>query len=209
LEVKEGAHFVWAHPLMRPILLTSVAWNISWFVLQAIYVPYAIRTIGMSSSEVGLTLACYGVGMITGSLMASRVVSMMPFGVAILLGPFFSVLAASVMALSLWAPYVWVAALAYFFFGFGPIIWTITSTTLRQSVTPNSMMGRVTAILIVAGTGARPIGALLGGFVGEMGSDLACLCVVVAGFVVQAIVITFSKVRSLKSLSEAQERSKD
>jgi predicted MFS family arabinose efflux permease len=209
LEVKEGAYFVWAHPLMRPILLTSVAWNISWFVLQAIYVPYAIRTIGMSSSEVGLTLACYGVGMITGSLMASRVVSMMPFGVAILLGPFFSVLAASVMALSLWAPYVGVASLAYFFFGFGPIIWTISSTTLRQSITPNSMMGRVTAILIVAGTGARPVGALLGGVVGEMGSDLACLLVVVAGFVIQAIVITFSKVRSLKSLSEAQEGPKD
>ena len=209
LEVNEGAYFVWAHPLMRPILLTSVAWNISWFVLQAIYVPYAIRTIGMSSSEVGLTLACYGVGMITGSLMASRVVSMMPFGVAILLGPFFSVLAASVMALSLWAPYVGVASLAYFFFGFGPIIWTITSTTLRQSITPNSMMGRVTAILIVAGTGARPVGALLGGAVGEMGSDLACLLVVVAGFVIQAIVITFSKVRSLKSLSEAQEGPKD
>ena len=59
----------------------------------------------------------YGVGMIAGSLMASRVVSMMPFGIAILLGPFFSVLAASVMALSLWFPALGVVALAYFFFG--------------------------------------------------------------------------------------------
>jgi predicted MFS family arabinose efflux permease len=204
LEIKDGAHFVWAHALMRPILLTSVAWNISWFVLQAIYVPYAIRTLGMSSSQVGLTLACYGVGMIAGSLMASRVVSMMPFGMAILLGPFFSVLAASVMALSLWFPLVGVVALAYFLFGFGPIIWTITSTTLRQSVTPNNMMGRVTAINIVAGTGARPIGALLGGFVGEISSDFVSLLVVVLGFSIQAFVITFSKVRSLKSLNEAQ-----
>ena len=204
LEIKDGAHFVWAHALMRPILLTSVAWNISWFVLQAIYVPYAIRSLGMSSSQVGLTLACYGVGMIAGSLMASRVVSMMPFGIAILLGPFFSVLAASVMALSLWFPLVGVVALAYFLFGFGPIIWTITSTTLRQSVTPNNMMGRVTAINIVAGTGARPIGALLGGFVGEISSDFVSLLVVVLGFSIQAFVITFSKVRSLKSLYEAQ-----
>jgi predicted MFS family arabinose efflux permease len=209
LEIKEGANFVWGHALMRPILLTSVAWNISWFVLQAIYVPYAIRTMGLSSSEVGLTLACYGLGMIAGSLLASRVVAMMPFGMAILLGPFFSVLAASVMALSVWAPYVGVVALAYFLFGFGPIIWTITSTTLRQSVTPNGMMGRVTAINIVAGTGARPLGALLGGFVGEMGSDLTSLLVVVAGFAVQAIVITFSKVRSLKTLSQAREGLKD
>ena len=208
LELKDGAHFVASSHLLRPILLTSIAWNISWFVLQAIYVPYAIRTLGMGSSEVGLTLACYGVGMIAGSLLASRIVSMMPFGQAILLGPFFSVAAACVMALTHWFPSVLVAGFAYFLFGFGPIIWTITSTTLRQTVTPNPMMGRVTAINIVAGTGARPLGALLGGFVGEMGSDLASLLVVVAGFSVQAILITLSKVRSLKSLSEAQEGSR-
>jgi predicted MFS family arabinose efflux permease len=209
LELKDGAHFVWSSNLLRPILFTSVAWNISWFVLQAIYVPYAIRTLGMSSSEVGLTMACYGVGMIGGSLMASRIVSMMPFGKAILLGPFFSVLAASVMASTHWLPSVAVASLSYFLFGFGPIIWTITSTTLRQSVTPNTMMGRVTAINIVAGTGARPLGALLGGFVGEMGSDLTSLMVVVAGFTLQAIVISLSRVRSLNSLSEAREGLED
>ena len=207
LELKDGAHFVWASELLRPILFTSVAWNVSWFVLQAIYVPYAIRTLGMSSSEVGVTLACYGIGMILGSLMASRIVARIPFGVAILLGPFFSVAAAIVMALTHWVPAFAVAGAAYFLFGFGPIIWTITSTTLRQSVTPNTMMGRVTAINIVAGTGARPLGALLGGFVGEMGSDLTSLLVVVAGFALQAIVITFSKVRTLKSLSDAREGS--
>lgn len=207
LELKDGAHFVWTHELLRPILFTSVAWNISWFVLQAIYVPYAIRTLGMSSSAVGITLACYGAGMIFGSLMASKIVARITFGNAILLGPFFSVLAAAVMAATHFWPLSTVAGLAYFLFGFGPIIWTITSTTLRQSVTPNTLMGRVTAINIVAGTGARPIGALLGGLVGETFSDLASLLVVVAGFSVQAIIISLSRVRSLQSLSELKERS--
>ena len=117
LELKDGAHFVASSHLLRPILLTSIAWNISWFVFQAIYVPYAIRTLGMGSSEVGLTMACYGVGMIAGSLLASRIVSMMPFGQAILLGPFFSVAAACVMALTHWFPSVLVAGFAYFLFG--------------------------------------------------------------------------------------------
>lgn len=209
LELKEGAHFVWVHELLRPILITSVAWNISWFVLQAIYVPYAIRTMGMNSSAVGLTLACYGAGMVLGSLMASKIVARMTFGNAILLGPLFSVLAAVVMALTHFWPAPAVAGLAYFLFGFGPIIWTITSTTLRQSVTPNTLMGRVTAINMVAGTGARPLGALLGGFVGETFSDLACLLVVVAGFSVQAIIIGSSRVRTLNDLTELQESSQE
>ena len=34
---------VWGHTQLRPILLTAVAWNISWFVLQAAFVPYAMR----------------------------------------------------------------------------------------------------------------------------------------------------------------------
>ncbi len=206
LELKDGAHFVWRSNLLRPILFTSVAWNISWFVLQAIYVPYAIRTLGMDASAVGLTLACYGAGMILGSLMASKIVAQMRFGHAILLGPFFSVLAASVMALTHWWPSATVAGISYFLFGFGPIIWTITSTTLRQSVTPNALMGRVTAINIVTGTGARPLGALLGGFVGEFGSDLMGLLVVVLGFTVQAIIISCSTVRHIQSAEQEAQK---
>ena len=206
LELKDGSYFVWNSNLLKPILFTSVAWNISWFVLQAIYVPYAIRTLGMDASAVGLTLACYGAGMILGSLMASKIVAQMRFGHAILLGPFFSVLAASVMALTLWWPSATVAGISYFLFGFGPIIWTITSTTLRQSVTPNALMGRVTAINIVAGTGARPIGALLGGFVGEFGSDFVGLFVVVLGFTVQAIIISCSSVRHIQSAEQEAQK---
>ena len=208
LELKDGSYFVWNSNLLKPILFTSVAWNISWFVLQAIYVPYAIRTLGMDASAVGLTLACYGAGMILGSLMASKIVAQMRFGHAILLGPFFSVLAASVMALTIWWPSATVAGISYFLFGFGPIIWTITSTTLRQSVTPNALMGRVTAINIVAGTGARPLGALLGGLVGELGSDLVGLLVVVLGFTVQAIIISCSEVRHIQSAEQEAQKSK-
>jgi hypothetical protein len=95
-----------------------------------------------------------------------------------------------------------VAGISYFLFGFGPIIWTITSTTLRQSVTPNNLMGRVTAINIVTGTGARPLGALIGGLVGEFGSDLLGLLVVVLGFTVQAIIISCSEVRHIQSAEQ-------
>jgi len=119
LELKDGAQWVWRSDLLRPIVFTSIAWNIAWFMLQAAYVPYAIRVLGLDASGVGVTLACYGVGMILGSLLAPRVVAALPFGQAILVGPYFSVLAATTMACSLYWPQGWVAALSYFFFGWG------------------------------------------------------------------------------------------
>ena len=140
--------------------------------------------------------------MILWSLLAPRVVAALPFGQAILVGPYFSVLAATTMAWSLYWPQAWVAALSYFFFGVGPIIWTITSTTLRQTVTPRAMIGRVTSINIVVSTGARPLGAALGGFVGVNWPVSVSLWMVVAGFGIQAIIITASKVRTLKHLPE-------
>lgn len=200
LELQDGAKWVWQSDLLRPMMFCSIAWNIFWFVLQAAYVPYAIHDLGLDASGVGITLALYGVGMILGALLAPRVVRALSFGQAILLGPYFSVLAAVTMALTLVWPQGWLAALSYFFFGVGPIIWTITSTTLRQTGTPRAMIGRVTSINIVASTGARPLGAALGGVVGVSFPVSVSLWCVVLGFGLQAIIISASKIRTLKSL---------
>ena len=202
LELQDGAKWVWQSDLLRPMMFCSIAWNISWFMLQAAYVPYAIHDLGLDASGVGITLALYGVGMIVGALLAPRVVQALPFGQAILLGPYFSVLAAVTMALTLLWPQGWLAGLSYFFFGAGPIIWTITSTTLRQTVTPSAMIGRVTSINIVVSTGARPLGAALGGVVGVSFPVSVSLWCVVLGFGLQAIIISASKIRTLKRLPD-------
>ena len=202
LELQDGAKWVWQSDLLRPIVYCSIAWNISWFMLQAAYVPYAINDLGLDASGVGVTLACYGMGMIVGALLAPRVVGLLPFGQAILLGPYFSVLAAFTMAMTLFWPQGWLAALSYFLFGAGPIIWTITSTTLRQTVTPRAMIGRVTSINIVVSTGARPLGAALGGVLGVNFPVSVSLWCVVLGFGLQAVFIGASKVRTLKRLPD-------
>ncbi|PUE60971.1 MFS transporter [Limnohabitans sp. 2KL-17] len=202
LELQDGAKWVWQSDLLRPIVYCSIAWNISWFMLQAAYVPYAINDLGLDASGVGVTLACYGMGMIVGALLAPRVVGLLPFGQAILLGPYFSVLAAFTMAMTLFWPQGWLAALSYFLFGAGPIIWTITSTTLRQTVTPRAMIGRVTSINIVVSTGARPLGAALGGLLGVNFPVSVSLWCVVLGFGLQAVFIGASKVRTLKRLPD-------
>ncbi len=200
LELQDGAKMVWAHVYLRPILLTAVAWNLSWFILQAAYVPHAVATLGLSASGIGLTLACYGAGMVAGALAAPRVMRAMSYGSAVILGPLFSVAAALVMAATLSWPSGWLAALSFFLFGVGPIVWTISSTTLRQTVTPQAMLGRVTSIFLTANMGARPLGAALGGVVGAQGGVAASLWLAAAGFGVQALIIVLSKVRGLHAL---------
>jgi predicted MFS family arabinose efflux permease len=203
LELGDGARLVWQHPLLRPILLTAVAWNIAWFVLQAAYVPYAMRTLGLDAAGVGLTLAGYGGGMVAGALLAPRVVAALNFGRAILLGPMVSVAAMAAMVATLRWPSAALAGMSYFLFGAGPIVWTITSTTLRQTVTPGAMLGRVSAMFLTVNMGARPLGAALGGIVGARWGEAACLWLALAGFVLQAMVIATSQVPTLRRLPVA------
>jgi predicted MFS family arabinose efflux permease len=199
-DLKEGAGFVWRHEWLRPILLTAVAWNLAWFVLQAAYVPYAVHRLGLSATGVGATLAVYGIGMVAGALLAPRVVASMSFGSAVALGPVVSVAAIAVMLATLQWPSGALAAVSFFLFGAGPIVWVISSTTLRQAVTPEALLGRVTALFMTANTGARPVGAALGGLIGGAYGAEACIVVACIGFLIQAAIILRSPIRSLARL---------
>jgi predicted MFS family arabinose efflux permease len=86
-EIREGASFVFHHPLLRPVFVTQFIFNTAWFVILAVFVPYAVHHLGLSASGVGTTLAMYGVGMIVGALAATRIMRALPFGVVVGLGP--------------------------------------------------------------------------------------------------------------------------
>jgi predicted MFS family arabinose efflux permease len=195
-EIQEGAVFVLHHPLLRPVFITQFIFNTASFLLLAVFVPYAVRRLGLSATGVGTTLAMYGVGMVVGALSATRVMRRLPFGTVIGLGPVTGFAAAAVMALTTFIPSPTLAGLSFFLLGVGPILWVISTTTLRQSVTPPSLLGRVSAINIMS-YGARPVGSALGAIVGGFYGAEACLYLAVAIFGAQALVILMSPAVSL------------
>ena len=195
-DVCDGATFVFGHPLLRPIFLTQLVFNTAAFVLQAVYVPYAVHRLGLSALGVGLTLATYGVGMVVGALLAPRIMRVVPFGLVIVLGPIAGLAAGLVMVLTLWVGTGWLAAFSFFLLGAGPIVWVISTATLRQTVTPAELLGRASALSMTA-TGARPIGAALGALLGASYGVETCLVVAAVGFFVQAVLIVASPVPAL------------
>jgi len=200
-DLAEGSGFVFRHPLLLPILITQFVFNAAFFVLQAVYVPYAVHRLGLSASGVGVTLAVYGVGMVVGALLAGRLIASLPFGVVIVIGPLFGLAAALVMVATIWMPVPALAGLSFFLIGVGPILWVIATTTLRQMVTPERLLGRASAINI-ATYGSRPLGAAVGALVGGLYGAETGLVVAAAGFLIQAVVILASPVRRLARHSE-------
>src|SRR5277367_661248 len=95
------------------------------------------------------------------------------------------------MATTTFVPSPLLAGLAFFLLGVGPILWVISTTTLRQSVTPPSLLGRVSAINILS-YGARPLGSAIGAIAGGLYGAETCLYLAVAIFAAQALVILMS-----------------
>jgi predicted MFS family arabinose efflux permease len=190
-EIREGAAFVLHHPLLRPVFITQFIFNTASFLLLAVFVPYAVRHLNLSATGVGTVLAMYGVGMVVGALLATRVMRRLQFGTVIGLGPVTGFVAALVMAATAFLPSPLLAGLSFFLLGVGPILWVISTTTLRQSVTPPRLLGRVSAINIMS-YGARPLGSALGAIVGGLYGAEVCLYLAVVIFSAQALVILLS-----------------
>jgi predicted MFS family arabinose efflux permease len=200
-DIKLSLQFVFRHPLLKPVFMTQLIFGGAAFMIIAVFVPYAVRHLGLSASGVGMVLAMYGVGMVVGALLATRVMRRLPFGTVIGLGPVTGFVASIVMMLTVWWPSPWLAALSFFLLGVGPILWVISTATLRQSVTPPSLLGRVSAINILA-YGARPIGTGIAALVGGLYGAEYCLVLAVIIFGWQAVVILGSPAVALQRQPE-------
>jgi len=202
-DIREGAAFVLQHPLLRPVFMTQLIFNTAHFLLLAVFVPYAVHRLGLSAGGIGTVLSMFGVGMVCGALLATRIMRQLPFGTVIGLGPVTGFAAALLMALTTLIPSPALAAISLFLLGAGPILWVISTTTLRQSVTPAGLLGRVSAINILS-YGARPLGSLLGAVIGgRYGAD-ACLYLAAAIFGLQALVILISPAVAIARQPEPQ-----
>lgn len=198
--IAEGGAFVANHGYLRPIALCAMGWNFAFFALTALVAPYAARVLALDTVAIGSASSVYGVGMVLGALAAPRLIARLPTGALLVFGPASSVCAVLLPALA--PPSLGFAALAaaFFLFGFGPILWFIVQTSLRQTVTPQGLLGRVSATLTTATFGMRPLGALAGGFAGEAFGLEAAIWLPVAFFALSTLAILVSPLPGLRAM---------
>jgi MFS family permease len=135
---------------------------------MVVQILFATRQLGLTERGVGMSYITLGVGTVLASSNGHRVVRRLGPGPTMVLG--FAVSGTGWLLLSL-APLNAFGVVAYalmlMMFGVGAVFIFINFLSLRQSVTPGPMLGRMTStmrwlILIPAGPGA-----LLGGWLGE------------------------------------------
>jgi MFS family permease len=166
--MREGMNFVRGHRLLVTMATCVGAWQMCNQSAMVVQILFATRELGLSERGVGLSYVALGLGTVLASATGHRVVRRLGPGPTLVLG--FAVSGSGWLLLSI-APLnaggIAAYALMLLMFGVGAVFIFINFLSLRQSVTPAPMLGRMTStmrwlILIPAGPGA-----LLGGWLGE------------------------------------------
>ena len=166
--MREGLRFVRGHPLLLAMASCVGIWQFCNQAAMVVQILFATRQLGLTERGVGLSYVGLGAGTVVASVVGYRIVRWLGNGPTLVLGFAVSGLGWLVLAL---APPNGLGVLAYVYmlmsFGIGAVFIFINFLSLRQSVTPPRMLGRMTStmrwlILLPAGPGA-----LVGGWMGE------------------------------------------
>ncbi|SFC12919.1 MFS transporter [Streptomyces aidingensis] len=159
-EIAEGMRWLWSHPLLRPLAI-ALAWsNAMSAAAFSIFILYAKEILGLGAAAFALLSACGALGGFLGSFFAARVSRRIgPSRCLLLATVVFAVDHLTIGATST----VWLVAAASVLAGMAVVLWNVITVSLRQTLVPDGLLGRVNSCYRLLGWGCMPIGMALGG----------------------------------------------
>ncbi len=206
-EIREGLKYFRSNRSLIGMALSGTSLGIFIGVLSAVFLIYYVKHLEIEPGLLGVILGLGSIGLVGGSLVSSKYTAKIGVGRLMAFGLILAGLAWMVIPIvsgSLWLvfPVLIVAAVVQ---EAGLVITSVQQVTLRQAITPDHMLGRVNSIFLVVSRFAVPIGALLGGVLGETFGVRSTMFVGAFGMGSSAIWILLFGVWKVHSLPESDE----
>jgi MFS family permease len=203
-DLKAGLHFVREQRLLVSLAVMVGSWQLFHHAAAVVQILFATRELHLNEQQIGLSYMVMGVGTITASTFGHRISRRIGPGPCLTLGVAITGVGWGLLALApanAWGVAAFSAMLLCF--SAGAVFIFINFLSLRQAVTPEPLLGRMTStmrwlILLPAGPGA-----LLGGWLGEHVSLRASLAVASGGALLLALVaLRWPAIRQVRELPQ-------
>jgi predicted MFS family arabinose efflux permease len=197
-EIGEGLQLVRHNRTLLALAWLAGGWQLLHHMQLAVLILFATRELGLSAGAIGITYMFGGLGCVLAAASAERLTARLGVGPVIIYGLLFTAIAWQAFGLIGGSVALATIALglAMLTFDFGAVLFGINYLALRQAITPDRLLGRMTATMRFLTVAAAPLGSFAGGALASaIGLRPTLLSVGVLGLGLAAAAIAFSPVR--------------
>lgn len=164
-DLKEGVKWLWSHRLFRPMAISLGVANATNTMATATFVLFAQEVLALDATRFGLLTTGFAVGGVIGSVAAERISRILGQGASLLTSivVFVLTLAISGLTSSFWV--FWTMGVVM---SISIMLWNVITVSLRQTLIPDRLLGRVNSVYRFLGWGMMPVGAVIGGAIVAM-----------------------------------------
>ena len=205
-EIREGLKLTLGNPYLRAFVGEAATYNFFDTIILTFFSVYAIRELDLGPALIGLIMAGGGAGALVGALLTGYVARRWGVGRTIIASASLSCLMPLVIpAVSGDRPVVvGLLLVSYFLTGLGVTGTNVHTISLRQTITPPHLLGRVNASYRFVASSAVVGGAIFSGVLGDwLGLRLA-LTVGAVGLLLPVAWLWFSPVPRLRDLNQVE-----
>ena len=166
-EIKEGLDVVFSNKMLRSIAGCTATSNLFGSMTYALLMLFMEDSLQMSPTLIGLVFAVGAAGAVVGAITSHRIVSAIGLGRAVVISAYLSGLLFMFMVLAYPSNAVFVLMPIQFVNGYLMIVYNVNQVSLRQSITPDHLQGKMNATMRFLVWGVFPVGGILGGILGE------------------------------------------
>lgn len=160
VELKEGFGWLWRHDLLRPLAIILGLLNMCGMMLLATLVLFAQEVLDTTPTEFALLTTGGAIGGVVGGWSASAMAKRLGSGPSLMLT--LTVGGACTVGIGLATHWIIVWAMFAISTLFGTL-WNVITVSLRQTIIPDHLLGRVNSVYRFFAWGMMPVGAALGG----------------------------------------------
>jgi MFS family permease len=205
-ETLAGVRFIFREPVLRALGLRSATTFFFMGFFGPLYVLYAIEILHLRPALLGVVIAMGGVGAMVGSVVAPRLVERFGLGRTFVVASLVQGLTNLLIPLAglvgtpgtLQVLAVACLMVPQLFGDMAFMVYGINEITLRQTVAPEHVLGRVNAGMQLLARGIWPIGSLAGGFLAAALGVRATLALAAAGVVLSTLWLIASPLRRVR-----------
>lgn len=182
----DGFRFIFASRMLTTLLGLSTFIGLCISAATASFVLYLLDRLELPEALFGLFMLTGAVGGILGSMIAQRLKERWGAGRTMAIANIVSTLTFVFVGL---VPTLWAAGVGYFVTSAAILVWNVHVMSLRQSIIPSRLLGRVHGSWRTVLWGSMPLGSLIGGALGRI--DLTVPLIVGGGAATLAAIVFF------------------